>query len=105
MMTNDDICAAVRAARDRATDGAVKSASFVYDGLVREAEDMDSAPRDRIRALELVGKLRGEFVTKVETQTTVTHALQYTPDQLARLEAIMTEPIEGTARILDEGTQ
>ena len=107
LLTNVDVSAALSAERERVTNGMVKSASFVYDGLVKEAENVDSAPRDRIRALELVGKLRGEFIQRTETHVTHELVQTLTDEQLEALEDAYTRitqvPIEGKARLLDEG--
>ena len=63
MMTNDDVCAAVRAGQDELAREASGTPAFVYDNLYALATE-SPAPRDRIRATELLGKLQGLFVQR-----------------------------------------
>lgn len=78
--------------------------AFVYEKLW---DEIDSASRssDRIRALDLLAKMMGMYKQPVEHSGTVTHTHlhELSSDQLARMEAIYLEPIDGTAQALTEG--
>ena len=104
-MTNDDVCAAVRAGQDELARETSITPVLVIEKLYEEAREAPR-PADRIHALEVIGKSLGMFKQHVQHSGTVTHEhlLELSPDQLARMEAIYQEPIEGTARVLDEGT-
>ncbi len=106
LLTKPDIQDAIRAEQDELARETSITPVLVIEKLYEEAREAPR-PADRIHALEVIGKSLGMFKQHVQHSGTVTHEhlLELSPSQLARMEAIYDEPIDGTARVLDEDTQ
>ena len=101
LVADPKVSRALEAEREAQSVEGVRDASLVWDTFAHLASHA-KLERDRIAAAKELGKLMGLYVTRVETHSTVTHALSLSPSQLARMEAIYQEPIESKARVVKE---
>ena len=111
LMTDNDICVAIVAERTLAVEKSGSSLPSVIarlDGLASGAK----ADRDKIRALELVGKLLGGFIHRVEHSGSIIHVAlpplsdEDLMDRIAVLRAerdgVALPALEGEARVVEE---